>query len=207
MGRLSRTSPVVAIALVILFLLTACGQSGVGSESTAAAVQAPAGWNRYTGGGAAIYLPPGYDTDLKDPTTVEDVRARGGAWESLLSGMEQQGLDQWALFVLDSLSFTANQMDFVMIGKFEIASNLSLEAYVDARVANLTGSVRERTSATVAGLDAVQVTYGDATGNVLQAYVKSGHDVWEIGFFTGAANPEQRLADFQTSLSTFRIQQ
>jgi hypothetical protein len=68
---------------IALMPLSACQSAPNTTTTTAASAQPPAGWLKYAGGGAEVYLPPYFDWNMKDPTTVSSLRLLGHpGWNS-----------------------------------------------------------------------------------------------------------------------------
>jgi hypothetical protein len=207
---------VVMLSLLVLcvLLVSACAsETTTTTTTTAASVQPPAGFVRYTGGGAEIYLPPYFDWDMNDPTTVSSLRLLGS------SGLEQfMRLDQ-PIVVLASPSTDWTEFGYVDAYLESTGSeNVSLEKYVDELKPEYVvygGKLVSRSDLVINGREAIRVV---VEGNVPEEFVGEDDGLsfaaffvavpdgyWIIRYTAYSSRFPDRLADFDASASTFRI--
>jgi hypothetical protein len=201
----------------VLLGLTACtsGTTTTTLPATttaqAASVQPPLGWTKHTGGSAEIYLPPTFDVNLKDSKTVESLKALGGDVASWLSSREAI-ISSSAIAVADSRTAAAGNAGTVMVSYLgSKTQNTTFQEDVDTLVSMITDSnpgskVVNRTNLSIGGYEAAEIMVDSAPGfSQLMTVVNGPSGIWAIYMIADTAQMQKGLADFQKSLSTFRI--
>ncbi len=198
---------VVLFALLILCLLpvSACApETTKATAATAASVQPPAGFVRYAGGGAEIYLPPYFDWDMNDPTTVSSLRLLGS------SGLDQfTRLDQPIVAFASSSRIDWTEFGFVHAYLESIGSeNVPLEKYVDGLKPEYViagGRLVSRSDLIINGREAIRmVAEGDAS-SLAAFFVAVPAGFWIIQYTYSNSHFPDRLADFDASAATFQL--
>ncbi len=181
---------------------TESDQSPIAPESGLPA-EPPADWTKVSGGGAEIYLPPYFDWNMKDPTTVSSLQAMGpGSFASQFENLKEP------IYVLDSVSLTEYE-GLSLVEAFAIPpgpEDPSLEEYVDRANYQVSGAkLRSRTDLTIDGREATRVVVeGDPTSFV-DYFVKAPAGVWIVRYAVPSTKLQARLADFDLSANSFRI--
>jgi hypothetical protein len=198
--RLQTLAALPSIAMLCLLLVSACAPET--TTITAASVQPPAGFVKYSGGGGEIYLPPYFDWDMNDPTTVSSLRLQGSP------GLEQfMRLDE-PIIAFASSSRT-DWMEFGFVdAKLESSGSekVSLEEFVDGLGFVLKGGrLVSRSDLTINGRETTRVVMegDDLSFAAFVVAVPDGY--WIIRYTYSSSRFLDRLADFDASAATFQL--
>lgn len=204
----SRTVLLLASCLALLttgmlLLTSSCG----GETTTPSAVNVPAEWTKYSGGGGGIYLPPTFDLNLKDPNTVESLQELGGEPAAWVPNAEDRGLAQWAIAVMDRRNgWDGDRASTLMVEHIETGEDISAQDFADREIIPAF-TVHSRKSLTVDGREAAQILFDAGDGKYLSlwTFVKAPSGFWVIAFLAETSEMQAHLTDFQKSVSTFHI--
>ena len=174
-----------------------------GTTTAAASVQPPAGWLKYVGGGAEIYLPPYFDWDMKDPTTVSSIQLLGA------SGLEQLAQRGEPIVVVDSLEVTQGDgFSFMTASPAPVITDLSLEKYLEGYVDQLkagAAKLASRSDLTINGQKATRLVVEGDSVSIVAFVVAAPAGYWTVNYLVPTSQLQAKLADVDASAATFRI--
>lgn len=187
------------------------------TKASVASVSAkpPAGWTKYTGSGAELYLPPAFDLSLnssKDiPMMVKKLQARGPSWAKLAQELESVDFSMVAIWVADSASMGSGFATNVNVMHDSTPVNMTLKQYLNAAASQLPQEwhLASQTDLSLNGREAVRMVFdyslpNGTTASDLAYFVKMPSAVWEVVYTTRASEWQTRLPDFEKSAATFR---
>jgi hypothetical protein len=215
---------VVLVAVLLSAALVGCGASTPSGQqsttvqgadtttsATTASVQPPAGWTKFTGDHAEIYLSPSYDLNLLDVVTRENIVAQGAEGADFVRAFESQ-VPTFSICVVSSSTdvpgFTAKALvskdqapEGITFALKEIVDEMLATQPSGARVTSRTDNLR------LGGLEAAQLTIDHAATQVTNVmyFVKDQSDIWTIVFAAPTTELGTWLPDIETSAATFRV--
>lgn len=207
-AAVSLTCLLIGLAGCAIGTTTATPSSGHGPDTTTApvaSVQPPAGWTKWTGGGAEIYLLPSFDLNMLDAKTPATLRAWGPSWEEAAKYLETQDLSRVVIYVGDSASRVAGSLTVVEMVQEKTDTEGTLKEYVDNTLAQSPGEVTSRTDLRLNGFEATRLVVGQAAFSQLMYVVKGPSGFWAVSYTTTPAQFRLRLPGFEKSAATFNI--
>jgi len=203
MKRLQTLTVLSTVLMLCLLLVSACAlETKTSTTTTAASVQPPAGFVRYSGGGAEIYLPPYFDWDLNDPTTVSSLQDPGGpsTLEDLVGG---------DVPIVAFASSSTDWRDFGFVTAMLESpgpEEVPLEKFVDGLGWVLEGGrLLSRSDLTIGGLEATRLVVEIDWYSSAAFIVAAPDGYWIINYNVSSSWFPDRLADFDASAAAFRI--
>lgn len=200
--------------------ITAAAESTT-TMASVTSVQPPAGWTKYTGGGAEIYLPPAFDQQLSAntdiPSVLKELQARGMTPEEVANATAVlttiPDISQVAIFVFDSADVASGRLtDFIMTLPYKSADSLKqfVDSGVDTYSAQPGMQLIDRMDLSLSRLEGTRLTwaYSSVPGpkyTELMYVVKGPSVFWMVNYLTSPAEAVTLFPDLEKSAATFNI--
>ena len=171
------------------------------------------GWQKFTGGGAEIWLPENFtggDLSKNLDTIVSQLRKLGPDFESI-ANMIEQNPDVFVMWVFDSEVGSTGFLTNVNVTRQEVVSVVTVDAYLQAMEQQLpdaftvTEKKKVRLGSYEAGRALLEMEINGVSGSELMYVVKDQNILWTITFATARSEFEQRLPVFEQSAATFQV--
>ena len=224
MKRRSLIAATLATFVVATVTLTACGgetaptEPTAGPQTTVASQPAGtpgAGWEKYEGSGAELWLPESYEGgDLTEDVDVivESVRRLGSDYEQIAQ-MVEQNRSMYVIWAFDSEVGSSGVLTNANVAREKVLSAVTMDTYLDAVPNQLPDQwqVLEQDIVTLgdyqAGRLVIETPPLAASGDVVNELlyiVEDGNTMWLLTFATGANEWKERLPVFEKSALTFK---
>jgi hypothetical protein len=227
----SRFAAYVVLLLTLAFVALACGGDGdddtsspdvaatVALRSTATAPvpspstvssEVPSGWKRFAASGIEIWLPGSYEggEPTKGDLDIVFRTLRDAGLGDSVRQFQSAGANV-VLLMIDNDARTLGTN--VNIAATDLPSAFGLEAVVDAGLALLPPGfeVQERTTTTVAGLNAIRTKGTAKTGGIqlrnTQYFFRTPNRFWIVTFSAAAQTFDRVIATFEQSARTIKL--
>jgi ABC-type sugar transport system substrate-binding protein len=172
-----------------------------------------AGWQKFTGGGAEIWLPENYtggDLSKNLDTIVSGLRNLGPDFESI-ANMIEQNPDIFVIWVFDSKVDANTLPTSVNIARQKVQSAVTVDAYLEALDQQLpdafivTDKKKVQLGSHDAGRALVEMELNGKNGIELVYVVRDLDMLWTVTYATDRSEFEQRLPVFEQSAATFQV--
>ena len=197
------------------------GTSGIGTRtkpSDAGALVEK--WQTFKAPGVELALPENYrggspnTTGLQ--TLIKGIRSLGTDYEQIAS-MVEQNPSTFLLIAVDPKPDRTGGVTNVVVSAVKVPETVTVDAYIDAAVQSLPAPLRtiERKIVQVGQNSAGRVvteaslpssnTQADALRQLIYV-IKDGTTLWTVAYSTRAGDYPQRLAMFEQSIQSFKVQ-
>jgi len=207
------------IVIVILFasiLTLSCNLSlKAGPANTPAPIPPTPipGWEKFSGGGVELWMPDSFEGgDLANDLDVilERLRALGSQFQQMADMIEQNS-SAFVLLVYDTDVGSSGFLTNVNVVKEKVLSGMTLDTYLDSSVGQLTPlgfSVSERKIVQLYSYEAGRLVIEASAlkAKEVMYVIKAKNTMWVITYTTGTSEFASRLAIFEKSANTIRIQ-
>jgi hypothetical protein len=203
------TTMVIAASLIIFGCL---GTTEVQEEAAQPTNTPVPGWTKFEGEGIELWLPDSYvggDISENLDSIVALLRDQGPDFEQIAQMIEQNP-DIYALWATDSEVGSSGFLTNVNIIPEQVISTMSIDTYLDAAEQQFPPQfqVVERDNVSVGKYDAgrlvVEFNLTGVVGKELLYAIKDGNTMWIITFATGLEEFDDRLPEFEQSVSSFQ---
>jgi hypothetical protein len=172
-----------------------------------------AGWQKFTGGGAEIWLPENFtggDLSKDLDTIVSQLRQLGPDFESIANTIEQNP-DLFVIWVFDSDLGSSGFLTNVNVIRQQVLSVVTVDVYLQALEQQLpeaftvTDKKKVQLGSHEAGRALLDMEINGVSGSELMYVFKDQDILWCITFATSKSEFEQRLPIFEQSAATFQV--
>ncbi|PSB26997.1 hypothetical protein [Stenomitos frigidus] len=177
-------------------------------------------WQTFKAPGVELALPENYrggspnTTGLQ--TLIKGIRSLGTDYEQIAS-MVEQNPSTFLLIAVDPKPDRTGGVTNVVVSAVKVPETVTVEAYIDAAVQSLPTPLRtiERKTVQVGQNPAGRlVTEASLPSSTAQAdamrqliyVIKQGTTLWTVAYSTRAGDYQQRLAMFEQSIQSFKVQ-
>jgi hypothetical protein len=157
---------------------------------------------RYAGGGVEIYLPPYFDWDMNDPTTVSSLRLLGSSWLEQFMTLDESIVAFASSFSTDYTEFGSVEANLVSPG----SESVPLKKFVDGwRYPFKGGRLVSRSDLNIDGREATRLVVEGDSYSFAAFFVAVPDGFWIILYTYSSSRFPDRLADFDASAATFQL--
>jgi len=177
-------------------------------------------WQTFQAPGVELSLPENYrggspnTTGLQ--TLIKGIRSLGSDYEQIASLVEQNP-STFLLIAVDPKPDRTGGVTNVVISAVKVPETITVDAYIDAAVQSLPTPLRtiERKTVQVGQTPAgrlvteASVPSSNAQSDALRQLIyviKQGTTLWTVAYSTRAGDYQQRLAMFEQSIQSFKVQ-
>jgi hypothetical protein len=177
-------------------------------------------WQTFKAPGVELALPENYrggspnTTGLQ--TLIKGIRSLGTDYEQIAS-MVEQNPSTFLLIAVDPKPDRTGGVTNVVVSAVKVPETVTVEAYIDAAVQSLPTPIRtiERKTVQVGQIPAGRlVTEASLPSSSAQTdalrqliyVIKQGTTLWTVAYSTRAGDYQQRLAMFEQSIQSFKVQ-
>ncbi|MBW4581698.1 MAG: hypothetical protein KME42_19175 [Tildeniella nuda ZEHNDER 1965/U140] len=177
-------------------------------------------WQTFKAPGVELALPENYrggspnTTGLQ--TLIKGIRSLGTDYEQIAS-MVEQNPSTFLLIAVDPKPDRTGGVTNVVISAVNVPETVTVDAYIDAAVQSLPTPIRtiERKTVQVGQNSAGRlVTEASVPSSAAQSdalrqliyVIKQGKTLWTVAYSTRAGDYQQRLAMFEQSIQSFKVQ-
>ncbi|MBW4471906.1 MAG: hypothetical protein KME45_16090 [Stenomitos rutilans HA7619-LM2] len=177
-------------------------------------------WQTFKAPGIELALPENYrggspnTTGLQ--TLIKGIRSLGSDYEKIASLVEQNP-STFLLIAVDPKPDRTGGVTNVVVSAVNVPETVTVEAYIDAAMQSLPTPLRtiERKTVQVGQYPAGRlVTEANVKANASQLdalrqliyVIKQGRTLWTVAYSTRAGDYSQRLAMFEQSIQSFKVQ-
>lgn len=173
--------------------------------------QPPAGWQKFTGGGASLWLPASYvggDISLNKAAVARQIRAQGPNFAGIAQTIEQNDAGS-VIWVIEPASSSSGFLTNANVGKDFVSASMKIDDYLNAtlkqsgnryRLINL--QIMPRGTEQI-GRMMLQSTDVGASARLVMYVIKNGRTCWIVTFAAGTDDFSRQLAVFEQSMRTF----
>jgi hypothetical protein len=210
---------VVLLLAALGIAASGCGDSAVATSTattvapaTGPSAQPPAGWKKFTGGGAEIYLPPAFeggDRGADVQNVVKRLRVLGPGYQNLAAALEADPA-VFAIWAFDPAGATSGFLTNLSVVLDRTPTGVTLKEYIRTTAEQLpadfhiAGSAELRLNGREAARLVMDFTVQGVQGSQLIYIVKNPSGIWTLTYSTSAAEFQARLPDLEKSAATFR---
>jgi hypothetical protein len=201
----------LAVAVAVPILACSVFAPAASQQTTSASPTAIPGWVRFEGGGAEIWLPPSFvgGDPAADVDVIVDTLTRLGPEFQQAAEAIRQNPSLYALIAYEANPGPSGFLTNVNIVKETVLSGISIDAYLDAIVAQLPAGfdITSRELTTLNGREAGRMVIAFAVagieGKQLLYTIREGGTMWSITFTAAQEEFESLLPAFDSAASTF----
>ena len=172
------------------------------------------GWEKFEGGGVALWLPQSYeggDLDEDIDLIVDRLRSLGPDFEQMAQMIEQNPT-LYVIWAFDSEVGPSGFLTNMAVTTEKVPSAITIDTYLDAAEGQFPDQLQvvERDIVSLgdreAGRLVIEFNISGVIGQEVMYVVKDGNTMWVITYATGAEEFDQRLPVFEQSALTFTIE-
>jgi hypothetical protein len=189
--------------------------AGMPTSATTQPAAAPgAGWEKYEGDGAELWLPESFvgGSPSENASAVEEVAGLGAAFREATRIVEQNP-SMFAIWAVDGEVGSSGVLTSATVTRQDVPSSVTMEAYLGTAEGQLPDGwqMPERGVVTLGDAEAGRLVLEPpplaASGNKVKQllyFIRDGEAMWSITYHAGADEWPERLPVFEQSALTFK---